>query len=214
MIKIIIYVKILKLVVNQCIFNETISKKIPSWSNINGLLAPPKLSLEQSSSEATANYKSQRVSGKNGMDLTGGLGVDTYFFAKNFEKFTHNEINLALGEIVKNNFDKLGSKNILFSNSNAETLLFEEKLDFIYADPARRDHANRKMVSIADCSPNILDIKDLTLDNTEIFMIKYSPMLDIKESLSLLKSVEEVIILAEKNEVKELVFILKKIAFS
>ncbi|MCP9770252.1 class I SAM-dependent methyltransferase [Lacihabitans sp. LS3-19] len=200
----------LKLVVNQSIFNETIAKKIPSWANIEGLLAPPKISLEQSSSEATATYKSQKVSGKNGMDLTGGLGVDAYFFAKNFEKFTHNEINLELSEIVKNNFEKLGSKNISLTNSNAESLSFEEKLDFIYADPARRDHANRKMVSIQDCSPNILDIKDLILENTETFMIKYSPMLDIKESLSLLKLVDEVIILAEKNEVKELVFILKK----
>jgi hypothetical protein len=200
----------LKRVVNQCVFNETITKKIPSWSKCEGLLAPPKLSLEQSSSEATASYKSQKVSGHSGMDLTAGMGVDAYFFAKNFEKFIHNEINLELSEIVKNNFDKLGLNNISFTNANAETLDFNEKMDFVYADPARRDHANRKMVSIRDCSPNILEIKDIVLANTQTFMLKYSPMLDIKESLLLLNSVDEVIILAEKNEVKELVFILKK----
>ncbi len=200
----------LKWVVNQCVFNETIAKKIPSWSNCEGLLAPPKLSLEQSSSEATASYKSQKVSGQSGMDLTAGMGVDTYFFAKNFEKFTHNEINLELSEIVKHNFKKLGLKNIFFTNANVETCSLNEKYDFVYADPARRDHANRKMVSIQDCSPNILEIKEIVLANTQTFMLKYSPMLDIKESLLLLNSVDEVIILAEKNEVKELVFILKK----
>jgi 16S rRNA G966 N2-methylase RsmD len=202
--------ELLKLVVNQAVFNQTLVSKIPEWQDAQYLIAPPKISLEQCSSQITAEYKASKVSGNIGLDMTGGLGVDSYFFSKKFKNFFHNEINLNLSKIVKYNFEKLGIENVKFGNIKAEQYDFSEPIDFIYLDPARRDNANRKMVSLKDCLPNLLEIKEKLLQNAGIVMVKYSPMLDIKDSLLLLRHVNEVIVLAEKNEVKELVFILKK----
>ncbi len=198
---------LLKLVVNQAIFNQTLAHKIPEWQNKN-LLAPAKISLEQCSSQITAEYKAQKMVGELGIDLTGGLGVDSYFFAKKFKQFVHNEINQNLSQLVAKNFDSLSVQNVNFKNHKAEEFEFSSQADFIYLDPARRDSANRKMVSLKDCQPNLLEIKDRLLQNTKLVMVKYSPMLDIKDTIALLQHVKEVIILAEKNEVKELVFVL------
>ncbi|MCP9761532.1 THUMP-like domain-containing protein [Lacihabitans soyangensis] len=198
---------LLKLVVNQAIFNQTLAQKIPEWQDKN-LLAPAKISLEQCSSQITAEYKSQKVNGRLGIDLTGGLGVDSYFFAKKFQSFVHNEINQELSKIVEYNYQQLNIKNVKHSNSKAEELNFSEHVDFFYLDPARRDAANRKMVSLKDCQPNLIEIKDKLLQNAKMVMVKYSPMLDIKDTIALLQHVKEVIILSEKNEVKELVFTL------
>lgn len=203
---------ILKLVVNQAIFNQTLVKKIPEWASKTGLLAPPKISLEQSSSQITAEFKALKVKGNTGIDLTGGMGVDSYFFSKKFEHFVHNEINTELSKIVANNFKILDIHNVEFQNTHAENFDFPQQVDFIYLDPARRDGANRKMVSIQDCQPNLLDIKEKLLKKAVLVMVKYSPMLDIKDTVMLLKHVNEVIIIAEKNEVKELVFVLSKSA--
>lgn len=200
----------LKLVVNQAVFNQTLGSKVPEWDKEKALIAPPKISLEQCSSQSTAKYKADKVKGDIGVDLTGGLGVDSYFFSKKFKDFTHNEINQSLSNVVKHNFDILGIKNVKFTNIEAEKFELEESTDFVYLDPARRDSVNRKMVSLKDCMPNLLEIKDLILSKAKVLMVKYSPMLDIKDSISLLKTVDEVLILSEKNEVKELVFILKK----
>jgi hypothetical protein len=200
----------LKLVVNQAVFNQTIGSKVSEWDKEKALIAPPKISLEQCSSQSTAQYKADLLNGDIGVDLTGGLGVDSYFFSKKFKDFTHNEINPNLSHVVKYNFDLLGIKNVKFTNMEAEKFELEALTDFVYLDPARRDAVNRKMVSLKDCLPNLLEIKDLILAKAKILMVKYSPMLDIKDSILLLKTVDEVLILSEKNEVKELVFILKK----
>ncbi len=196
--------------VNQAVFNQTIGSKVSEWDTDKALISPPKISLEQCSSQSTAKYKADLLSGDIGVDLTGGLGVDSCFFSKKFKDFTHNEINLNLSNVVKHNFDVLGIKNVKFTNIEAEKFELDESTDFVYLDPARRDSVNRKMVSLKDCLPNLLEIKDLILSKTKILMVKYSPMLDIKDSVLLLKTVEQVLILSEKNEMKELVFILTK----
>lgn len=201
---------LLKLVVNQSVFNQTLTLKIPEWTLNEGLLAPTKISLEQSSSQITAEYKSQKVSGSVGIDLSGGIGVDAYFFAKKFENYIYNERNSFLKEIVAYNYALLQVNNVVFTNKDAEEFEFPPKVDFIYLDPARRDDAMRKMVGIKDCQPNLLEMKDELLQKAAVIMVKYSPMLDIKNTLTLLKNVNEVLVLGEKNEVKELVFILKE----
>ena len=199
----------LRLLVNQCHFNEVLPKKIPAWAGSKGLIAPPKVSIEQCSSEFTAKIKAEKLEGEFGLDLTGGLGVDSYFFSMKFKNFSHNEHNHDLSEIVAENFNSLNVKNVAFTQFAAEDYPFVRNFDFIYLDPARRNDKNQKLVRIEDCSPNLLEIKEKLLDKCKTLMVKYSPMLDIKASISLLKHINEVIIIAEKNEVKELVFILK-----
>lgn len=201
--------EILQLVANQITFNQIISHKIPAWAKYSEIIAPEKVSLEQSSSEWTAKYKSDYVSGKLGADLTGGLGVDAFFLSQKFEKYIHNEPNGNLSEIVAFNFKKMGKENVSFTQLPAEEFPIKEAIDYIYLDPSRRDLNNRKMVGIQDCSPDLSTmIEDMVAPNRTI-MVKYSPMLDIKAGIMLLKYVHQVLILSEKNEVKELVFIIR-----
>ena len=69
-------------VANQIICKQKSEKKLPSWFNAKNIYYPPKVSIEQTSSEVTASYKSGIVSGKSILDLTGGFGVDSYYFSK------------------------------------------------------------------------------------------------------------------------------------
>ena len=202
--------ELLNKIAGQLDFNQTIQSKIPEWFQNKQLLPAAGINLQQSSSQATAQYKSHLLQGKNGLDLSGGLGVDTYFFAKNFERFTHNEPNSELSETVQYNFGQLGVENVKFTQEKAENFQFTEKYDWVYLDPSRRDSNNRKLFKISDCQPDICAMKEKIFAFTDQIMIKYSPMLDVKLAISQLGDVNRVIILAEKNEVKELVFILKK----
>ena len=87
-------------------------KKLSTWYKTNGIIYPPKLNLEQASSEVTANYKASLVSNGSLIDLTGGFGSDAYYFAQNANSVTHCETNEDLSEIVKHNFEDLGIKNV------------------------------------------------------------------------------------------------------
>ncbi len=197
-----------KIIIDQIKGLQTASKKIPSWYNLKRLWFPPSLSMEQCSSEYTARYKQQLLYGKSFLDLTGGLGVDTYFIAKNFDHADYLEQNADLTDIARHNFLALGAKNINCHHTNALDFLknTSQKWDLIYVDPARRDLHNRKMVSLTDCTPDVVNNLDLLLKSTKRVFIKASPMLDIKKSLGELKYVERVIVVSFKNETKELLF--------
>src|SRR5690606_24834423 len=86
--------------------------KLPTWFNASGIYYPSRISMEQTSSEITAAYKSRIVSGENAADLTGGFGVDTYFFSKKFDYIWHCESQQELSEIAAHNFKILGADNI------------------------------------------------------------------------------------------------------
>src|SRR5690554_7463881 len=84
-----------------------IEKKLPTWFETSNIIFPPKLNLEQTSSEITAQYKASLVSGNSLADITGGYGIDSFFFSKNFKKVHHFEINTALSKIVSHNLKVL-----------------------------------------------------------------------------------------------------------
>ena len=85
--------------------------KLPTWFHSANISYPNKLNIEQTSSEATAKYKAQIVSGKSLVDLTGGFGVDSYFFSRKMDSVVHCEINPELSEIAAHNFKVLGREN-------------------------------------------------------------------------------------------------------
>ena len=87
-------------------------KKLPTWFNTNGILFPPKLNLEQTSSEKTAAYKASLLPSTNTIDVTGGFGIDTYYFSKNHDKVTHVEHNKSLAELVIHNATILKTENL------------------------------------------------------------------------------------------------------
>ncbi len=131
---------------NQIIAKKKSEKKLPTWYTTANVYYPPKLSIEQTSSELTAKYKSEIISGKTIIDITGGFGVDSLYFSRNFENVFHCEINKALSKIVAYNYDLMKIKNINCFASNGIDYLKENNsfFDCIYIDPSRRNDLKGK----------------------------------------------------------------------
>ncbi|MCF2873853.1 MULTISPECIES: THUMP-like domain-containing protein [unclassified Tenacibaculum] len=197
---------------NQIVAKQKSEKKLPTWFNTQNIYYPEKLSIEQTSSEITAEYKSNLVSGDTIIDLTGGFGVDCLAFSKNFKKVIHCEINEQLSAIVKYNYDKLGITNIQTIAQNGIDFLkqFNEKLNCIYIDPSRRHDIKGKVFLLKDCLPNVPENIDFLFTKANKILIKNSPILDITSTINELKFVKEIHIISLKNEVKELLFLLEK----
>lgn len=205
--------ELLRLIAGHLDYLRTIEKKIPLWFENGKTLPYTGINLEQSSSELTARYKADHIGGENGLDLTGGLGVDSYFLSRKFNRFVHNEPDPGLSEVVRCNFSELNAANVSFTCFTAEEYPWEDSdFDWVYLDPSRRSRSLQKLVLPEDCLPDLPALRSRILEHAEAVMVKYSPMLDIKLALARLQTVHEVWILAEKNEVKELVFILRKTA--
>lgn len=186
--------------------------KLPSEFLQKNILLKP-LSVEQCSSQETASYKSKLIAGKTLLDLTGGLGIDTFFFAQVFEKVIYNEIQEELFEMVRHNYRSFGIENVFFFQKSAVDLLKEtDWADVIYLDPARRDEQARKVFQLRDCSPNVLEMMPLLLQKSTQILLKLSPMLDIDQGIQAFHQknvqVQKVWVLALHNEVKELLFLI------
>ena len=197
------------LALRQIAARQLLKKKVPSWSENDDLLFPVHLSVEQCSSELTAEYKANLLEGNTFADLTGGLGVDCHFISQHFKSSAYVEMKPELCDLAKHNFEVLNDE-IKVNNETAEEFLNRcEPMDCIFLDPARRDQYGRKTVSIADCTPNVVDLQDTLLQKARRVMIKLSPMLDISKALSELRCVKEIHVVAVANECKELVVILE-----
>ena len=193
------------LVLNQIEARQLLSKKVSLWASNPDLLFPKHLSIEQCSSELTAKYKASIISGGDTfVDLTGGLGIDSYFLSEKFKTSYYVENQKELCELAEHNFEVLGRK-ITVVNSDAETFLSKnQNFDLVFIDPARRDVYNRKMVSLHDCSPDVIDLQDILLKNSKNILIKVSPMLDISLITNELQNISEIHIVSVKNECKEI----------
>lgn len=199
---------------------KRMSAKVPEWDGLE-LSFPESINVEQCSSSATAAYKAAialRLAGPgfSVADLTGGLGVDSWAFARSARKVLYNEMNPALLEAVKSNFNILGLDNVTFSCLEAGPgtlgrILGETRPDLIFLDPARRSADGRKVFLLEDCSPDILSMQQALEDASMHIMIKVSPMADITMlSRRLGGSLKEVHILEVSGECKELLLILGK----
>lgn len=203
-------------IVQQIKGRKTAEKKFPFLTK-EGIIFPPNLNLEQASSQSTAEYKSQTLSGKSFLDLTCGFGIDAYFLSKNFDEVTLIEQNSELISIVESNWKTLGRK-AHFINKNLEEFLENlrqaqidnfNKFDVVYLDPARRDQQNKKKFLLEDLSPNLLEIEEKLHSISDKIIVKLSPLIDISYLISELKNITEIQIIAVRNEVKELVLIIE-----
>lgn len=187
-------------------------KKLPTWFNTSRIYYPKKINIEQTSSETTALYKSQIVSGKSLADLTGGLGIDSYFFSLKIDTVYYNEIDSNLSEIAAHNFKILDAKNISISTNDALDILKKssQHFDWIFIDPSRRNDKKRKVFLLEDCLPDVTSNLNLLFDRTNQVLLKTSPLLDISMGIRTLQCVKEIHIIAVENEVKELLWVLKK----
>lgn len=186
-------------------------KKLPTWFSTKNIYFPNKLNIEQTSSEITAEYKSNLVSGNSLIDITGGFGIDAYYFSQKVNKVTHCEINEELSKIVSHNLIQFDIKNIkTHVESGIEYLKNSTKIfDWIYTDPSRRNDAKGKVFLLEDCLPNIPKNLELLFKKCNNILIKVSPILDITSAINELKFVKEIHVIAIENEVKELLFVLE-----
>lgn len=174
------------------------------------IIFPPNLNLEQASSQATAEYKAQELSGQSFLDLTCGFGIDAHFLSKNFEETTLIEQNPDLIAIVQHNWNLLG-RQANFVNATLEAFLNNnrKKFSLIYLDPARRDQQNKKKFLLEDLSPNLLELIEKLQSFGDQTIVKLSPLIDISYLISVVKVINEIQIIAVRNEVKELVLIIE-----
>tara|TARA_Y100001933_G_scaffold264688_2_gene331835 strand:+ start:1819 stop:2997 length:1179 start_codon:yes stop_codon:yes gene_type:complete len=186
--------------------------KLPTWFGTPNIYYPNKLHIEQTSSEITAGYKAQMVSGKSLIDLTGGFGVDSYFFSKKITSVLHCEINPELSEIAAHNFKVLDQKNIECIPADGIAFLKSstQHFDWVYIDPSRRNDKKGKVFLLGDCLPNLPEHLPLMFERAQNILAKTSPLLDIKKGIGELDFVKEVHVVAINNEVKELLFVLQK----
>jgi hypothetical protein len=198
-----------KSIAEQIAGRRKAKKKLPMWYNTRGIVYPPSLNLEQSSSQATAVFKSKFLKEvthqKTITDLTGGFGVDSFFFSKEFESVTYVEPNPDLLAIAQHNHEQLQSANIRYNNTTAEDFLStSERTDVSYLDPARRDTQAKKIFRLADCTPDVTQLLTQLSANSEWVLLKASPLLDIQQGLRELPHVKTVIALAVENQHQKL----------
>jgi hypothetical protein len=196
----------LKDAVQQISARQKAAKKLPSWASDPRIIFPASISLEQSSSEETAQFKAKTLSGKLMIDLTGGFGVDSYFLSQNFEKAIYCEQQEELEEIAANNLEILAPGKFEIFKGDGLEFLGKSSLhfDLIYADPARRGKGNQKLYRLQDCEPDMVSAWELMKSKSDHILIKASPILDISQSLTELPEIQKVRVISVKNEVKEL----------
>ncbi|WP_293787365.1 hypothetical protein [uncultured Pedobacter sp.] len=186
-------------------------KKLPTWFHTENIYYPPMLSIEQTSSELTAKYKSKLAKGDTLIDITGGFGIDSYYFSQKVKKVTHCEINNELSAIARHNAKALQATNIKFEAEDGIAYIKtnDKTFDTVYVDPARRAEKG-KVFMLKDCTPDVVGNLDILLEKSSRIIIKTAPLLDIAAGLSELKQVNEIHIVSVKNECKELLWVIDK----
>lgn len=190
---------------------QKVRTKIPTFFRNSDILYPQKLSIEQSSSEITAIYKSTLCEGNKLVDLTGGFAVDCCFMSDKFKQSVYVERQEELCVLAKHNFGVLNKLQIETFNSSAEDFLnIDFKTDWIFIDPARRKESGEKAVLLSDCEPNIASLQSKLLEKAENVMIKLSPMFDLLQLRRELNHIKEMHVIAVENECKEILVILER----
>ena len=199
---------------------QTAKSKLPLWADTNGVWFPPRLSMEQCSSEVTARYKreiAERLLPEAAMrgvmvDATGGFGVDFAMLAPLFEKSVYVEPNERLCDLARHNFPLLGLEHFKIEHGEFDESLYlpAGRCDFLFIDPSRRDKAGRKTVAVSDCVPDVSVLLPGLLDRVGVVMIKLSPMLDLSRALHDLPGVAEIHVVAVRGECKELLFVCRR----
>lgn len=196
---------------------QTARKKLPLWAENPQLVYPPRISMEQCSSETTALYKQQVVrrllQSLNGplsmADMTGGFGIDFSYLAPLFGRAYYIEQQVVLCRIAEHNLKILGLEQAeVLHGDGVERIPEKAPLTLIFIDPARRDQQGKKTVALSDCTPDLSAIQERIRSCSHFCMAKLSPMLDIHQALQELKGVIEVHVVSVDNECKELLLIL------
>lgn len=196
--------------VEQLLARRQIKDKLPTWYQNDALVFPAKITAEQSSSEQTALYKQRLINAEDALcDLTGGLGIDSYYFSRKAKSVTYIERFPAYCEAAVANFEVLGADNITVLQGDSTELAGQiEGIDLFYIDPARRGDGNRRVFALQDCEPDLPKLLPKLLQRAPKVIAKLSPMADIQMTLDLLPGTQEIHVLSVRNECKELLFVM------
>lgn len=199
-------------VVDQIKARAQIKDKLPSWYGNDRLVFPSKVAAEQCSSELTAAYKQGLVSDEAHLcDLTGGLGIDSYFFSRRVRRVTYIERFPAYSEAARHNFGVLGADNITVMNGDSPGLIGSlTGVDVFYVDPARRGEGNKRVFALQDCEPDLPKLLPLLFAVAPVVIAKLSPMADMRMTLDLLPDTTAIHVLSVRNECKELLFVMER----
>lgn len=204
------------LVANQIVGRRKARTKLPQWYQTKGVVYPPSLNLEQSSSEATALLKQHIVKAifsdrkNSGADLTGGFGVDSFFLSTIFAEFHYVEPDINVLSLAQHNHGVLENSSIQYHQQTAEDFLqTASSLDFAFIDPSRRNES-QKVFKLSDCVPDVVSLQQTLLEKAKTVLIKCSPMLDIQQGLADLKNVKKIRVVSVSNECKEILFLLER----
>lgn len=205
--------------VNQIAGRKIASEKLPLWASLENVIYPVHLSLEQCSSQFTAEYKKSLTrellksipeNHSTFVDLTGGFGVDFTILSQLFDESIYIEQQSELASIAQHNISVM-CKNIVhcFNEDSVIALNAIHRATMIYIDPARRNSKGSRTYAIEDCTPNVLSLKHKLLDVSDFVIVKLSPMLDWRKTISDFEgNVSQVHIVSCNNECKELLVVL------
>ena len=204
----------------QLTARQKATDKLPTWYANPDLVFPPALSVEQASSEQTAHYKASLVQGGLLLDLTGGMGVDTWAFASRVSRVVYVERNPDLAELAAHNLPRMGATNVVVQVGdglalieNPAVLPINEQADWLYLDPHRRTEQGGRVVRLTDCEPDVSNPQTLyvLLKKANRILLKASPLLDIQAAINQLAgAVKAVHVVAVQGEVKEVLFVLEQ----
>lgn len=192
-------------------------EKFPFLYNAVGVVFPPQLNLEQSTGEATAIIKTSLLAndpaiGKDiVVDLTAGFGIDSLFFTRVFSRVVSTEQDPLLVSVLKHNASVL-KYPLEVHNMSAADFISSMRLvgSLYYADPSRRVSGDRKVFRLSECEPDVTKLQPQIFALADFFLVKCSPLLDIRQGLRELQSVSRVLVLAVNNECKEVLFLCRR----
>ena len=211
---------------------EKMKVKAPLWYANPSLVYPFSVSVEQGSSQTTALFKQKIIAGlfaasasvaentSRGLvtaDLTGGMGIDSFFISQIADTHYYFERNGELCRATEYNLGQLGAGNIKFANRDvtaddcaALRELEGKGVDILYIDPARRTQQGGKAILLQDYEPNVIELQERMFAVSRHILVKVSPMADIKLNLRYLPKTKAVYVLSVDNECKELLFLLDR----
>lgn len=197
-------------ILNQINGLQKAKQKLAFLVEFERFIYPSARAFSQASSEKTGTYKPGILNAKKVLDLSGGMGMDSYFFAQLAKEVTYVDWNEELVKTARANFEILKTTNITCIHSKAEDFIEQDgnHYDLVYLDPDRRA-AKEKAFRIDDCEPNVAELLPDIWKKSKQCLIKLSPMLDIQQALTLLPFCKEVHVVSVDNECKELLFLLE-----
>lgn len=203
----------LDLCLDQIEARNRFERKLPSFFKIRGIVFPPRMNLEQSSSEQTALYKQGLIqNGETLVDLTSGFGADSFFLAQKASRVVCVERDGTLSRLCAFNFRLAGLTNCEFVNGSCEQYLQEmDRVDVIYIDPSRRDEHKNRLLSLSSFSPDVLKLMPQLTDKASRVIVKLSPMTDLKLLRQEVEYLTDIHIVSLRNECKEVLAVISKV---